>query len=507
MTLTRVSFVAIFACLVLVLAWTVLKWTGTPAATEPGPVVSSTGTPIATEPGPDNDKEALEPGKELFTREWIAGDRRSHAGDGLGPVYNAQSCAACHQLGGIGGAGNNETNVSLVTVFVGAVFDGPISINGVRLPDPPLSLADARQKVVVAKPDSQVELEIPSQDELAKIHPALRTQTSFPLHRFGVGPEFAEWQASIFPKDKTETERFNKQDSNRRHIKSIGASKVTLIESKRNTPPLFGAGLIDAIPEKVLVEAAAEQAKASGDAPRSSEFRRGDEVLPVKGRVAILKDGRAGRFGWKASVASLSEFTLQACSSELGLDVPGFARAAPPWKSDYKAPGIDLTREQCDTLTRFVASLPRPGARPADSQKQARAIERGRQLFASVGCATCHRPKLGDVDGIYSDLLLHDMGSQMSDSGSYTVLEIASEDKSKQPRAANEREWRTPPLWGLRDSAPYLHDGRAATVADAVALHGGEGMAAARAYQRLFAIEREQVELFLQTLAAPPTAP
>jgi CxxC motif-containing protein (DUF1111 family) len=495
----RISFAAILASLVLVFAWT--------------------GSPTASEPRQDNDKKALAQGKELFTREWIAGDRRSHAGDGLGPVYNAQSCAACHRLGGIGGAGNNETNVSLVTVFVGAVSDGPTFITGI-LPQPPLPLADARKKVVVGKPGRQVELEIPSQDELAKIHPALRTQTSFPLHRFGVGPGFAKWKASIFPKDKTETERFNKQNSNRRHVKSIGSSKLTLIESKRNTPPLFGAGFIDAIPDKMLDEVAAEQAKASGDAPRSSEFRRGeemlpsefrrgDEVQPVRGRVARLKDGRAGRFGWKASVASLRDFTLQACSSELGLEVPGFARAAPPWKSDYKAPGIDLTLEQCDTLTRFVASLPRPGVRPADSPEQARAIERGRQLFASIGCAVCHRPKLGDVDGIYSDLLLHDMGSQLSDSGSYTVLEpeIASKDKSRQPRAANEREWRTPPLWGLRDSAPYLHDGRGATVADAVALHGGEGMAAARAYKRLSAKEREQVELFLQTLAAPTTAP
>jgi CxxC motif-containing protein (DUF1111 family) len=278
---------------------------------------------------------------------------------------------------------------------------------------------------------------------------------------------------------------------------------LTLIESKRNTPPLFGAGLIDAIPDKVLDEVAAEQVKASG-----VKFMREDE-MPVRGRVARLKDGRAGRFGWKASVANLREFTLQACSSELGLEVPGFARAAPPWKSDYKAPGIDLTREQCDILTRFVASLPRPGVRPADSTEQAGAIERGRHLFAHVGCADCHRPKLGDVDGIYSDLLLHDMGPQLSDSGSYTVLEpeIASKDKSKQPRAANELEWRTPPLWGLRDSAPYLHDGRAATVADAVALHGGEGMAAARAYKALTEKEREQVELFLQTLAAPATGP
>ena len=486
MALRRISLAAIFASFVLVLAWT--------------------GTPAAKEPGPDQDQEALERGKELFTREWTAGDRRSHAGDGLGPVYNAQSCAACHRLGGIGGAGTNDTNVSLVTVFVSERFVG--SIRGI-LPEHPLPPADARKKVVEDKNGRKVELEIPSQDELARIHPALRTQTSFPLHRFGVGPEFAQWKESIFPKDKTETERTNKQASSRRHCKFIGSSVMTLIESKRNTPPLFGAGLIDAIPDKVLVEVAAEQAKAAGDAPRSSEFRRGDEPLPVKGRVARLKDGRAGRFGWKASVASLREFTLQACSSELGLEVPGFARAAPPWKSDYKAPGIDLTREQCDTLTRFVASLPRPGVRRTDSPEQAGAIERGRQLFASVGCAACHRPKLGDVDGIYSDLLLHDMGSALSDSGSYTVLEpeIASKDKAKQPRAANEREWRTPPLWGLRDSAPYLHDGRAETVADAVAFHGGEGLTAARAYKQLSEKERDQVERFLHTLAAPPTAP
>jgi CxxC motif-containing protein (DUF1111 family) len=512
----RISFAVIFVSLVLVLAGTFFKWTRTPVATQPDPVIALTGTPAAIEPGADSDKEVLEPGKELFTREWIAGDRRSHAGDGLGPVYNAQSCAACHRLGGIGGAGNNETNVSLVTAFVGVASDEPRVrvITGIFV-DPSLPLADARTKVAAGKPGSQVELEIPSQEELAKIHPALRTQGSFPLHRFGAGPEFTAWKESSFPKDKTETERSNKQVSNRRHTKSVGSSNVTLIESQRNTPPLFGAGLIDAIPDKVLDEVAAEQAKDSGNGPRGSASGFGELPaidfggLPVRGRVARLKDGRAGRFGWKASVASLGEFTLQACSSELGLEVPGFARAAPPWKSDYKAPGIDLTREQCDTLTGFVASLPRPGVRPADSTEQADAVERGRQLFASVGCAVCHRPKLGDVDGIYSDLLLHDMGRSLSDSGSYTVLEteVASKDKPMQPRAANEREWRTPPLWGLRDSAPYLHDGRAATVAEAVGLHGGEGMAAAQAYQRLSEKERGEVELFLQTLAAPTTAP
>ncbi len=248
----------------------------------------------------------------------------------------------------------------------------------------------------------------------------------------------------------------------------------------------------------------------------------GQGPLPITGRVLRLKDGRLGRFGWKANVATLKEFTLQACSSELGLEVPGFPRAVPAWKKDYKAPGLDLSAAQCDQLIRYVASLPKPSQRPAETPQHAEDISAGQRLFSSVGCVACHRPKLGDVDGIYSDLLLHDMGQLLSDSGSYStnVTVIASEgaqdplpvktriepkDSKEQPPkfGASTREWRTPPLWGLRDSAPYLHDGRADTIADAVALHGGEGMLAAEAFFKLEPRERQQIELFLQSLAAP----
>jgi CxxC motif-containing protein (DUF1111 family) len=466
----------------------------------------------ANGPGPDKEKQRSEMGKELFIHEWTAGDRLSHAGDGLGPVYNARSCSACHRLGGIGGAGIRETNVSLVTIFVSRKISG--GLVGVLLPNHPLPPADAPNKVVVGKQGQEtIELEIPDRDKLAAIHPALVTQPSFPLHRFGAGPEFDKWQGGIFPKGDTE---IDKRNSNRRQSRLIDNATVTLIESKRNTPALFGAGLIDALPEHVLAEVAAEQAKASGQSVgERGVASNGEAALPVMGRLSRLKDGRIGRFGWKANVASLREFTLQACSSELGLEVPGFARAKPPWKKDYKAPGIDLTSEQCDALTYFVASLPKPQVRSPDSPQQAGEIEHGRKLFASTGCSACHRPQLGDIDGIYSDLLLHDMGRELSDSGSYTVIEpaIASKDKSnptspaEEVRPANEREWRTPPLWGLRDSAPYLHDGRADTVAEAVALHGGEGLTAAQAFARLSPQERQQLELFLQTLVAPASGP
>ena len=89
----------------------------------------------------------------------------------------------------------------------------------------------------------------------------------------------------------------------------------------------------------------------------------------------------------------------------------------------------------------------------------------GRRLFAEVGCATCHAPTLGDVRGIYSDLLLHDMGQSLSDSGSTYGI-----DGPDTPEGPTPREWRTPPLWGYRDSGPYLHDGRAQDLEEAVAL-------------------------------------
>ena len=68
---------------------------------------------------------------------------------------------------------------------------------------------------------------------------------------------------------------------------------------------------------------------------------------------------------------------------------------------------------------------------------------------------------------------------------------------------ASRFEWRTPPLWGFRDSGPYLHDGRADTLEQAVALHDGEAAAIAQRFFALGARERRQVEAFLKSLTAP----
>src|SRR5437016_11019351 len=109
---------------------------------------------FGADPGPEMEKKNLAAGKELFTREWLPGDRRSHAGDGLGPVFNARSCVACHHQGGVGGAGPKESNVTLVSAFV--TMDGSMP-----------------------KPNPAKATKQPDRAKLAKIHPNLRTESSF----------------------------------------------------------------------------------------------------------------------------------------------------------------------------------------------------------------------------------------------------------------------------------------------------------------------------------------
>ena len=261
----------------------------------------------------------------------------------------------------------------------------------------------------------------------------------------------------------------------------------------------------------------------------------------------------------------------------------------------------------------FLASLPRPTRQlPVDSQRLAE-VHRGEQLFASVGCSVCHVPNMGPAEGIYSDILLHDMGYESIDlnpaepyivrttpesrvvavdvvsrtkgmgtyyggsavisidrveriqgsaSGSESrsspvrrffvfsaparplvqseVVKLGSETfegkteqqvqrdsgargnftktfegvfrrddyvrLSYEPTNFNQ-EWRTPPLWGLRDSAPYMHDGRAETVLESIVMHDGEAAGTRDRFLQLPLADRQAVLAFLDTLVAPPGAP
>jgi CxxC motif-containing protein (DUF1111 family) len=407
--------------------------------------VSCDVAPAADRKGRTVSRESIE-GRDLFQKVWTHDASKPAGGDGLGPLYNADSCVACHHQGGPGGGGPNEVNVVLLTT------GGRPGV-------------DCGAKVFQGEPDD--------------LHPGLRNRTSVVLHRHATdGPDKTRLDAiggyvAIQTRDEL----------------------MALKHSQRNTPALFGVGWIDGIPEAAIREAASR---------RSSSFPE------IKGRASVLKDGRIGRFGWKGQTASLREFVVAACANELGLEVPGQHQAslASAKEFDPSKLGLDLEAKDVGLLDAYVRDLPRPTIRPIDPI----APYRGRAVFEAIGCATCHAPRLGNVDGLYSDLLLHDLGDRLLDvSGGYgapvrrQVVDASPGDASSRPTSgdAGPTEWRTPPLWGVGHSAPYLHDGRARTLDEAIRLHGGEADATSKRYAALDAVDRQAVVAFLRSLVAP----
>jgi CxxC motif-containing protein (DUF1111 family) len=389
-------------------------------------------SPPAVDPG------MARAGEVLFKHDWKPKDPLSPGGDGLGPVFNATSCLACHNQGGPGGGGGREHNVTTFTVRRQdgrPVRQGVVHAHGVQYQE---TLHDVDPELpAVSQPGLEQVVALSGRE-----NHCLRTPAGVHL-------------------------------------------------SQRNTPALFGAGLIDQIPERVILGGEKAQRVRSGLAPADDEGR------PV-GRAHRLADGRIGRFGWKAQTASLSDFVRAACANELGLSNPGQDQPAPLYKQPYARPvGLDLTAEQCDQLTAYCASLPRPVERPQGAEQ----VSAGRELFGAIGCADCHTPKLGSVEGIYSDLLLHRMGRELVGGGSYGEPPLPDSDSTGDgPRPD---EWRTPPLWGVADSAPYLHDGRAATLEDAVLLHAGQGGRSADRFKALAPGEQDRLVAFLKSLRAP----
>jgi len=387
------------------------------------------------------DPEMAQAGEVLFKHDWKPKDPLSPDGDGLGPVFNATSCVACHNQAGPGGGGGLEHNVTTFTVR--------------RAGEP------ARQGVVHA-------FGVQSRETLQDVDPSFQ----------------------LFSQPTT-LEQVVPLEGRRNHCLPFPRG-VHL--SQRNTPALFGVKLIDEIPERDILAGAKSQKLNWGLAPSD------DETVPV-GRALHLADGRIGRFGWKAQMASLSDFVQAACANELGLGNPGQAQPTPIYKgASARSVGLDLTAEQCDQLTAFCAALPRPVERlPKDVTAEQAVV--GKSLFGKIGCAGCHTPKLGSVDGIYSDLLLHSMGPELVGGGSYGEPPIPLPDLPDD--GPSPSEWRTPPLWGVADSAPYLHDGRATTLEEAIQMHKGQGQRAATNYTALQPDERARLIAFLKTLRAP----
>jgi CxxC motif-containing protein (DUF1111 family) len=254
-----------------------------------------------------------------------------------------------------------------------------------------------------------------------------------------------------------------------------------VVVAARTAPDLFGFGLLDAVPDRVILALA------------DPDDRNHDGV---SGRPNFFVDGRLGRFGRKAFVPTLAEFNHGAFVIEQGVTSP----AIPTEETVGGAPlppGVDpvadpeLSQEDMDLADDFVRFLAPPARLPLDAQ-----AEQGRLTFAGIGCVSCHVPSLstnGNAVGAlsyksveaYTDLLLHDMGAARGDICMGQAL---------------PGEFRTEPLMGLHLMQHYLHDGKAKTIDEAILLHAGEATRARERYQRLSPEARAALLKFLKSL-------
>lgn len=262
--------------------------------------------------------------------------------------------------------------------------------------------------------------------------------------------------------------------------------------ARRVPIPVFGGGLVDAIPDETLL--ALEDPL---DLDRDG----------VSGRAAIVEDLatgelRVGRFGWKAQHASLLVFGADAYLNEMGITsdlfpreqsfgiAPELMRLCDPIPDPEDVADPATGRRGIDNFESFMRFLAPVARGPVDAE-----VQLGEQTFDAIGCAACHIPVLHTGPSanplfdrqpvaLYADLLLHDVGT--------------GDGIAQAAAAANEV--RTPALWGLRFRRPLLHDGRAATVTDAISAHGGEALLAREGFEALGPAARAAVVAFLGSL-------
>jgi CxxC motif-containing protein (DUF1111 family) len=341
------------------------------------------------------------------------------AEEGLGPAFNASSCAVCHNVPAIGG-------ISLVT-----------------------------------------ETRAAYRDENGKIRP----------------PRAA---------DGTELDTLYHLFSTPRHGCQPTIPEEVNIISRRIPIAIFGDGLVEAIADETLL------------ALEDPDDRNGDGISGRAARVIDVATGqrRVGRFGWKAQHATLRSFSGDAYRNEMGITNELFPTELAAGVSPEQLRRCDPTPDPEDVRDRntglsaidnfeaFMQLLAPPPRGAIDS-----IVLSGEQIFQAIGCSSCHVPALETASSsnplfdrkrvpLFSDLLLHDVGTG-----------------DGIPQAVAEpNEIRTPSLWGLRVRRPFLHDGSAATIEEAIGRHRNEAEGVRRRYDQLDRAQRTALLRFLGSL-------
>lgn len=404
------------------------------------------------------ERRAFAVGDSLFNDNWVEAPASTSGRDGLGPLFNAQSCSSCHFKDGRGRPPIGDENAVGLLLRLSRPIPGP---HGGQLPDPIYGHQFQTRAVVKAKPEG-----------------TLRIEYETISGQFDDGSTYT-LEKPIYHFDDL----------------AYGAMSPDIQHSPRVAPAMIGLGLLAALPESTL-EAWADPDDADGDG--------------ISGRINYVWDvaeqkTAVGRFGWKANQPTLRQQNAAAFHGDIGITSPLFDMDS---VSDQQTVLHDLPNggspeisdEKLDRVTLYTATLGVPDRRDWTAVN----VLAGETLFHEIGCASCHKPAAitGEFDEIpalahqevraYTDLLLHDMGPELAD--------------GRPDFEATGSEWRTPPLWGIglietvNKHTRFLHDGRARNLEEAVLWHGGEAQASADEYRALSRDERETLIDFLNTL-------
>jgi CxxC motif-containing protein (DUF1111 family) len=395
-------------------------------------------------PAPDAGERALfESGSKEFGQRWVVAPS-AFGSWGRGPTSNAESCTDCHSDRGRGHP--PETPAQPLRAGLLRLSIPGRGAHGEPLPHPVYG--------------DQLQF----QGVLGKVP--------------GEGEVYVHWHTHTvaYTDGKVATLRRPVVELHDLQFGPLG--RETML-SLRVAPPLWGLGLLEALSEETILATVERQAE-----------------LGLTGRANVVWSYSAqrtmlGRFGWKANQPTLRQQIASAFLNDLGVTSALFpAENCPQPQTACRAfprtSTPELKPEQLDALESYVRMLAAPARRSADDPR----VRRGEHVFTAIGCGSCHLPALAGSDNMihpYTDLLLHDMGQGLAD--------------GRPDFAAGPRDWRTAPLWGVgQQDGPYLHDGRARTLGEAILWHGGEAHPARERFRSMGGAERAALLAFLKSL-------
>jgi CxxC motif-containing protein (DUF1111 family) len=404
----------------------------------------------------DGGRRVFAIGNSLFNRNWVTAPASTTGTDGLGPVFNAQSCSSCHFKDGRARPPEAGPMPDLGLLLRLSVVDRkgnsqPVPHYGGQLQDHSI-------------------LGVPAEGRIRITYTKRRGRFADGKRYTLLAPHYAIVDRAFGP-----------------------LAKGTLI-SPRVAPAVFGVGLLEAVPEKTISDRADPQ-----DADGDGISGRPNRVDSVRLKRKVL-----GRFGWKANQPSVEQQNAAAFNGDIGITSFLFGdQGCPKGQTACKDAPTGGSPEVNDKKLRRVVFYAQTLAVPARRAVGRPETSAGENIFDRIGCSSCHLPELktgsSDIPALskqtihpYTDLLLHDMGPALAD--------------HRPDGLASGSEWRTAPLWGIglvhtvNRHTRFLHDGRARSIEEAILWHGGEAAGAQRRFTELPARERHELLMFLGSL-------